>query len=209
MRNGGGGGGGGGTCTLIICNDLTANMKRSFESLPRRIFLDSCTVQTLRDYGGYIYEAEPIAATNRIWQVTDGVANVEALREIFMLDERASFEWIVSGGSLTEAQEKDDAGHMQWAWDIAHHSAACLQSEGPTAESEVLAARLAEPKFGYLSHKDRRLLREAILLRCEAFLTMERRLPRNAMHIRRELDLEVLTPISHWEMLQPWATLWR
>jgi hypothetical protein len=32
-------------------------MNYPFESLPRRIFLDSCTAQTLRDYGGYIYEA--------------------------------------------------------------------------------------------------------------------------------------------------------
>jgi hypothetical protein len=55
-------------------------MKRSFESLPRRIFLDSCTAQTLRDYGCNIYEAEPIADTDRIRRVTDGVANVEALR---------------------------------------------------------------------------------------------------------------------------------
>ncbi len=33
-------------------------MKKPFESLPRRIFLDSCTAQTLRDYDGYIYEGE-------------------------------------------------------------------------------------------------------------------------------------------------------
>ena len=36
-------------------------MKHSLKSLPRRIFLDSCTAQTLRDYGGYIYEGEPVA----------------------------------------------------------------------------------------------------------------------------------------------------
>lgn len=36
-------------------------MKRTLESLPRRIFLDSCTAQTLRDYGGFIYEGEPLA----------------------------------------------------------------------------------------------------------------------------------------------------
>lgn len=41
-----------------------------------------------------------------------------------------------------------------------------------------------------------------------AFLTMERRLPRNAEHIGRELGIEVFTPIRHWEMLRPWAGLW-
>jgi hypothetical protein len=36
---------------------------------------------------------------------------------------------------------------------------------------------------------------------------MERRLPRNAAHLARELGIEVLTPIRHWEILRPWAAL--
>jgi hypothetical protein len=68
---------------------------------------------------------------------------------------------------------------------------------------------LAEPIFGYLSRQDRLLLQEAVTYRCEAFLTMEHRLPRNAVDIQRELGIEVLTPIAHWAMLQPWAALWR
>ena len=73
---------------------------------------------------------------------------------------------------------------------------------------ESLAARIDEPKFGYLSEKDRKLLRHAIVLRCEAFLTVERRLPRNAEHVQRELGIRILTPITHWQMLEPWAALW-
>ena len=183
-------------------------MKHSLESLPRRIFLDSCTAQTLRDYGGYIYEGEPVDASDRIHRVTDGIANIEALRNIFLINERALFEWIVSSGSLHEAGEKNDPGHMQWLWDIADHSDVCLEGSGPTAESESLAARLDEPKFGYLSEEDRKLLRHAIVLRCEAFLTVERRLPRNAEHVQRELGIRILTPITHWQMLEPWAALW-
>jgi hypothetical protein len=183
-------------------------MTHPFESLPRRIFLDSCTAQTLRNYGGYIYEAQPIPTSDRIHRVTDGIANVDALRDIFLINERAQFEWIVSRGSMLEAHDKGDPGHMQWLWDIADHSEVCLEGAGPTAESEALAARLDEPKFGYLSEKDRLLLRHAIVLRCEAFLTMERRLPRNAAHVERELGIRILTPITHWEMLEPWAALW-
>jgi hypothetical protein len=179
----------------------------AFEVLPRRIFLDSCTAQTLRDYGGYIYEGEAIPETDRIAQVPDGAANVEALRNIFIVNERAQFEWIVSVGSLREAGEKRDAGHMQWLWDIADHSSVCLEGAGPTAESEALAMRLDEPKFGYLSQKDKWLLQHAIILRCEAFLTVERKLPRNAAHIERELGTRILTPVTYWELLRPWAAL--
>ncbi len=49
-------------------------MKHPFESLRRRTFLDSCTAQTLRKYGGYIYLAEPIPASDRIHCVADGCA---------------------------------------------------------------------------------------------------------------------------------------
>jgi hypothetical protein len=185
------------------------NMRRSFESLPRRIFLDSCTAQTLRNYGSNIYEGEPVEDSDRIQRVPDGLANIDALRNIFLINERALFEWIVSHNSLREAHDKRDAGHMQWLWDIADHSEVCLEDDGATTESEAHAARLCETKFGYLSHKDRMLLHDAIFLRCEAFLTVERRLPRNAEHIQRELGIEIITPIMHWKMLRPWAALWR
>jgi hypothetical protein len=184
-------------------------MNHPFEALPRRTFLDSCTAQTMRNYGGYLYEAEPIPASDPIHRVPDGIANIEALRNIFLVNERAQFEWIVSSGSLQEAHDKGDPGHMQWLWDIADHSEVCLEGDGPTADSEALATRLDEPKFGYLSGKDGRLLRHAIILRCEAFLTVERRLPRNAAHIKRELGISILTPMTLWEMLHPWAALWR
>jgi hypothetical protein len=85
-----------------------------FETLPRRIFLDSCTAQTLRDYGGFIYEDEPITETDRMHRVPDGLANLDALRNPFLVSERALFEWIVSEDSLREAHDKRDSGHMRW-----------------------------------------------------------------------------------------------
>src|SRR5690349_792143 len=119
-------------------------MSHPFGALPRRTFLDSCTAQTMRNYGGYLYEAETIPAFDPIHRVPDGVANIEALRNIFLINERAQFEWIVSSGSLREAHDKHDPGHMQWLWEIADHSEFCLQGDGPTAESEALATRLDE-----------------------------------------------------------------
>lgn len=184
-------------------------MTHSLDALPRRIFLDSCTAQMMRDYGAYIYEGEATSASDRIHRVTDGLANVEALRDIFLVNERAQFEWIVSVGSLQEAFDKRDVGHVRWLWDIAHHSEVCLDDDGPTEQSAILAARLDESKFGYLGAKDKLLLRDAVLLRCQAFLTVERRLPRNAAHVERELSIRILTPVAYWQILKPWAALWR
>jgi hypothetical protein len=183
-------------------------MRVAFEALPRRIFLDSCTVQTLRDYGGYIYDGEPIADGDRIHRVADGYANVDALQVIWLVSQRAMFDWIVSESSLREARDKGDVGHLRWFYEIAGYTRGCLERGGPTAESDALARRLDEPRFGYLSTKDRELLRDAVWLRCDSFLTMERRLPRNAAHISRQLGIRVLTPLGYWEMLRPWAALW-
>jgi hypothetical protein len=141
--------------------------------------------------------------------VPEGIEKVDALRDIFLINERAQFEWIVSHASMVEANDKGDPGHLTWVWDIAHHSAVCLALEGATKESTARSAQLREPRFKYLGVKDRVLLEEAVALRCEAFLTMERRLPRNAAHIERELGIRILTPIAHWQMLRPWAALWR
>jgi len=41
-------------------------MKSGFEQIPFRIFLDSSTLQTIQDYGGYFFENEPLAAEDPI-----------------------------------------------------------------------------------------------------------------------------------------------
>jgi hypothetical protein len=129
-------------------------MSHSFEDLPRRIFLDSCTVQTLRNYGEFIYDGVPPAPTDKIHRITDGLANVEALQSIFLVNQRAQFEWIVSQGSFQEASDKRDPGHLQWRLDIADHSEVCLSGHEITSEIADLAQRLQEVKFGYLSDKE-------------------------------------------------------
>ncbi len=69
--------------------------------------------------------------------------------------------------------------------------------------------RLDETRFGYLSAKDKLLARDALALECDAFLTMERKLPKMADHIERELGLNVLRPPDYWALLEPWAALYR
>jgi hypothetical protein len=179
----------------------------SFEALPRRIFIDSCTVQTLRKYGEFIYDGGSIRAGDILHRISDGLGNVEALRAICQVTSHALFQWIVSDASRQEAAAKGDAGHLQWLFEIDNYSRAFLEQTDPSPESRSLAARLDEPKFGYLGAGDR-ILQDAIFLQCDSFLSMERKLPKNAAHIERELGIRVLTPISHWEMLRPWAALW-
>jgi hypothetical protein len=57
-------------------------------------------------------------------------------------------------------------------------------------------------------YKDLLLLKVALSFGCEAFMTMENRLPKNAAHMERKLGLRVATPAQYWELLRPWAKLY-
>lgn len=181
-----------------------------FEALPIRIFLDSSVIQTLRNYGSFIWENEELPVTDKLFRIPEGMENLEALRNIFIVVERASFEFAVSENSLIEAAAHTrDSGLLQWAYDVLDHWLVCQEESGGATEVSVRQSkRLYEQKFGYLGEGDRSLIRDAIQLRCDSFLTMERRLPKNSSHIERELGLKIITPKQYWELLRPWSRLW-
>lgn len=54
-----------------------------FLKLPGRLFLDSCTIQTIGDYGPVIFDFESVAASDPIVNVTRGLENLWALQGIF------------------------------------------------------------------------------------------------------------------------------
>jgi hypothetical protein len=180
-----------------------------FEQLPRRIFLDSSTLQTLQNYGEFIWENVEIPQNNRIWSIPNGIQNLEALRSIFLVNQRAGFEFALSNNSLSEVSGKRDAQYLQWAYDVLDYWHACLEeAEALSNDNLRLAAKLDGKSFGYLGAGDRALIKDAALLNCDAFLTMEQRLPKNAQHIQRELGLQVLIPARYWDLLIPWAQLY-
>lgn len=71
-----------------------------------------------------------------------------------------------------------------------------------------MAARLDDKSVGYLGASDRELLKDAIQFGCDAFLTMEARLPKNSVRIQALTGLRILTPEEYWARLEPWAALW-
>jgi hypothetical protein len=72
----------------------------------------------------------------------------------------------------------------------------------------AVAAPLTRHSFGYLSAKDGRLLQDALNLECDAFLTMDRKLTRNAAHLEPAVGIKVLRPSGYWALLEPWAALY-
>lgn len=131
--------------------------------------------------------------------------DAEALGGIFLFVERGAFELAVSANSLQEVAARADPGYLQWAFDVLDHWESCVrESEEPFAGSGRERVRLVDTnRFGYLSTKDAALIRDAVLLECDTFLTLDRKLARNADHMSRELGLEVLRPPELYEVLRP------
>jgi hypothetical protein len=146
---------------------------RAWLSLPRRIYLDTSTLQKLYDFGGEIFEGEPFEPVGRAARVQGLADEIDALWIIFMVNERATFEFVVTEASLREVVNRTRPGYTQWMYDVL--DTWLIQSEGeePPRPDRTFEDR----RFGMISVKDRRLLQEALDWRCDAFMTVERRLP--------------------------------
>jgi hypothetical protein len=81
-----------------------------------------------------------------------------------------------------------------------------IQSEGEEPTTPGMAFN--DGRFGMISVKDRCLLQEALDWRCDAFMTIERRLPTAAAFIKRETGLPIMRPKTYWGLLDRWANLY-
>lgn len=180
-----------------------------FEEIPRRIFLDSSTLQTLQDYGAFLYENEPLTVNDRIECDPKGIAKLETLRMIMQITERAPFQFALSENSFAEIRAREVSRYLGWAYDVLDHWLACREECEASRRNITALTALNSNSYGYLGEGDRSLLRDALRLDCDTFLTMENKLPKNAAHIERTLGIRVLTPIGFWDILQPWAALFR
>jgi hypothetical protein len=171
------------------------------------VFLDSTTLQILLNYGEFLYENVPVDEADRISENPHGMSNLNALRDILHVNERAHFQFALSSNSLAEVRRKNDPPYLRWAYDVLDHWEVCIEESGLGYGSVEVANLLDGNEFGYLGSGDRLLIKDAILLGCDGFLTFENRLPRNAAHLERRTGLRVFTPTSMWRLLQPWAAL--
>jgi hypothetical protein len=175
---------------------------RSSTYVPMRLFLDSNTQQALVDHGGTVFEGESYAPVGRSGATEE---DVHALAGIFHFCERAHFEFVVSPNSLREAADSRDGAFIRYAQDVAMHWSDCIESSAEPFEGSgpERVRALDDGRCGYLSPNDMKLVRDAVLAECDTFLTIERKLPRNADHLRRVLGIEVLRPPDLWAVLRP------
>jgi hypothetical protein len=177
---------------------------QSWVSLPRRIYLDTSTLQTMFDYGGVIFDGEPFEPVGRAAKVAGLADELEALHMIFLVNERARFEFVVTPSGLREVQGRNDRRYTQWIYDV--RDTWLVQSEDE--EIPPWGRKFDDRSFGNISAKDRILLQDALDWKCDAFMTMERRLPTRAEFIERKTGFRVMRPTTYWRLLNRWANLY-
>jgi hypothetical protein len=177
---------------------------RAWLSLPRRIYLDTSTLQNLYDFGGEIFEGKPFVPVGQAARVQGLAAEIEALQMIFMINQRAMFEFVVTEASLREVVDRTHPGYTQWVCDVL--DTWLIQSEG--GERPTPGKTFEDRRFRMISVADRRLLQEALDWRCDAFMTMERRLPTAAAFIERQTGLRVMRPTTYRDLLSRFARLY-
>lgn len=186
----------------------------TLQNFPSRIFLDSSTLQTLQDYGQTIYDGEEIPPHDRLWHIPKGIENIVALRKIMHVGARGALQLAISHNSLQEVLNRGFVSYLQWALEIEKHWENYLATLGKkdsakTGKGAKLASKIIDDKFGYLSSKDLLLIKDAIVLECDVFLTMEQKLPKNADHLEKELKIKVMQPFKYWQIIKPWSALFR
>lgn len=198
------------------------NPLKQFESIPGRLLIDTCILSLLQDEGEYIFEG----------MVADDYAGDDippdwsALRSIFQVNERASFQFMVSPITFAElANEKDmliSQRRLLWVLDVLDVWLIMIEetgdriAEGGTVrhrfklppELQELERRLLEiPDFSR-DPLDRLLLIQYKMANCDAFLTLDC----NTIWRHRErlwtYGIKVLRPSEFWEILKPWAAIW-
>ena len=177
---------------------------QAWASLPRRIYLDTSVPQKLYDFGGATFEDEPFEPVGRAARV-DGLADeIQALRMIFKVNERTLFEFVVTEASLRGVEARNEPRFTQWVYDVQDTWLILSEAEEPPTPGTMLNDR----RFGMISVKDRRLLQEALDWRCDAFMTIERRLPTAAAYVEQQTGLRIMRPKTYWSLLDRWANLY-
>jgi len=194
-------------------------MKSDFESLPRRIFLDTNVLQYLNDFGEFIFdhyqENEKYLISPEGRKILKGISlyqEIKALRFLLLGINRTNIEFAISESTFKEVQAKKDDGYTKWFFDVWDYWQSILQEQGDEIPSTSAKLRLEEfdndnSILGRLSKSDKKIIRDAIFFDSNAILTTDK-FKSIDKDINGKYGLRVLSPNDLWELLKPWQALW-
>jgi hypothetical protein len=204
-----------GFARLLLVETASARelLRMAFNDVPGRVFLDTCVVNFILDYGEQIHEgiSLPDGVGERV------VRDIEALYNIFLVGQRAMWQLAISPHTYQEVASTRDAHrryHLQsWFADLWQHWRDVIHEENdlPTfADAEDIRVRvLASGVLDVLPDMaDRVLVCDALVYRCDVFCTRDWTTVLQHRARLKDLPLEIVTPAEWWVKIRPYARLW-
>ena len=181
--------------------------------IPGRVFLDTCVVNFILDYGEQIHDGAEAPEGIRDLDADD----INALQKICVLGQRAAWQLAISPHTYFEitrtGNEERRSALDPWFQELRQYWRSTVHSNDdlPTfieAEDE----RVQALGSGYLEVlpdvSDRVLLCDALVYRCDLFCTRD---VSTIIKHRAELSglpLEIVSPAEWWKKIEPFASLW-
>lgn len=177
-----------------------------FESIPRRVFLDTNVINRLVKWRDQVFEQCPIPPDTEHKLAID----IEALMHVFYVGSRAYWELVASPKTLEELSQTRDPALRDELLDYG----IMVVDQHPHSENRMFALdfsrRLVDTPFvaALPDRADRELIGHAIGLGCDAFCTCDRATILSKRDRLPQLPLRILTPAEWWAHVKPWAGLW-
>lgn len=182
-------------------------------TLTRKVFLDTCVVNRLSDFGEYVFDnclcGE--AQSEYLRRPIEDQEDIEALRDIVQVFRRVCMPLYITPTTIEEIGRANRHFLENYTLEIFHHwwdwgdpqNRNILSSENFQARVTAVASTLT----CFPDEPDRKLIAEAVVVECDIFLTVDRRsIWRHRDKVKIEA-LQILRPSELWSELGPWAAL--
>ena len=177
----------------------------TFFSIPHRVFLDTCVVNLLVDFGEVIFNSltvpESLPAERR--------REVQALCGICDTGNRAFWQFIVSRKTFCEIaltrcdeRRKELLGYFA---ELLHYQSGF---SNPCSLPRNIFSTLRQTLRILPDYSDRQLMLDAVRDNCQAFCTIDRRTILNRRDKLEGFPCRVMTPSEWWADIRPWASTW-
>jgi hypothetical protein len=186
---------------------------RSFETIPGRVFLDTCVVNMMLDYGEQIHDGVPIpdGLPERVRE------DIDALSGIFDTGRRAFWQLAISPHTYCEVTATNDARRASqlegWFVEVWEYWRQFLrESQELPCFCEAEEMRVQVLSSGILEvlpdMTDRVLLCDAVVYQCDAFCTRDWSTILKFRDGLKDLPVTIFTPAEWWGVIRPWASIW-
>ena len=177
-----------------------------FQSIPRRVFLDTNVINVLVKHSTHVFEQEPIPSDVDPTLATD----IEALMHVFYVGARANWELLSSQKTIDELSRTRDGSLRD---DLLEYALGFINSDLRDEDRRFAAdfgRRLIDTPFvaALPDLADRELIGNAIGFACDVFCTCDRATIVRKRSQLRQVPLRVQTPAEWWAQIKPWAGLW-